>query len=120
FQVASREKLFNLIFVLAVRHVYNQVRHANSKKEAPNRYREADLDQPGGADAGDWLSQVASREPTPEMLVQAADECDRLLSLLSDDCRDILRMHLEGLTQEEVAEKRRVNPSTISRKLTYI
>jgi len=59
--------------------------------------------------------------PTPEMGVLAAEECQRLLSLLPDDSlQEIALAKLEGYTNEEIAERLHCAPRTVERKLGKI
>ncbi len=67
------------------------------------------------------LEQVLSREPSPEMAAQAAEEFQRLLHLLGDDeLRRMAVLRLEGHTVEEVAGWIGCAPRSVKRKLQLI
>ena len=67
------------------------------------------------------LDGEVGREATPEFIAAAADECRRLLNLLSDDSlRTVAIWKMEGYTNEEIAEKLKCVVQTVGRKLRLI
>ena len=71
------------------------------------------------AEAG--INEFASREPTPEMAAQVADECRRLLGLLGDaTLRSVAVWKMEGYTNAEIAAKLGCVTRTVERKLRVI
>ena len=78
---------------------------------------------PAGADArgGPALDEVIGREPDPEFVARIADECQRLLGLLTDPTlRTIALRKMEGFTNAEVAAELGVVGRTVERKLNLI
>ena len=62
-----------------------------------------------------------SKEPTPELVVQLADECERLLESLGDDTlRHVAIRRLEGYRVDEIAAELGVAERTVGRKLHRI
>jgi RNA polymerase sigma factor (sigma-70 family) len=67
------------------------------------------------------LTQLLTREPTPEEAAEVADECRRLLDLLEEpQLRQIALWKVEGYTNEEVALRLDCVPRTIERKVRRI
>jgi DNA-directed RNA polymerase specialized sigma24 family protein len=75
---------------------------------------------PGGA-AGHELEQLLSREPTPEVAAQLAEDYRRLLDSLGDRELELVAVwRMEGLTVEEIAARLRYVTRSIKRKLQTI
>jgi DNA-directed RNA polymerase specialized sigma24 family protein len=78
------------------------------------------LEQDGGEEAA-LFTNMLSREPEPAVVVQAAEECRRLLAELEDDkLRQIAQSKVEGFTNEEIGAKLGCALSTVERKLSRI
>jgi DNA-directed RNA polymerase specialized sigma24 family protein len=76
----------------------------------------------GGA-AGDEapLGQLVSPQPGPELALQVAEECRRLLDTLPDDSlRQVAVRKLEGHTVQEIASQLGRVPRTVKRWLRLI
>ena len=77
--------------------------------------------RPGEVPGEQDVSQLLSREPTPEEAAEVADECRRLLDSLPDpELRQIALWKVEGYTNEEIAARLDCVPRTIERKLSRI
>jgi DNA-directed RNA polymerase specialized sigma24 family protein len=74
---------------------------------------------PGTADdeRGGGIGNVMGAEPTPEFAALAEEECERLLGSIPADLREIALLKLEGYENTEIAEKQKVSPRTVERKL---
>jgi DNA-directed RNA polymerase specialized sigma24 family protein len=106
-ELASREQLWRLLVVITVRKAYRLARTEDRER--------ASLVQ-------SWeLEAVLSREPEPGFEIQAAEECQRLMTLL-DDARleAVARLRMEGLTVPEIAASLECSPRTVDRKLYLI
>ena len=67
------------------------------------------------------IEQLLSREPTPEIAAQVADEFERLLDCLEDDSlRSVALRKMEGYTDEEIAIQLGCARRTVVRKLRRI
>ena len=119
--VRNRNELRKLLFALTIRISIDEMRREHRQKRggpglaAPN-------DMPGAMLAADIPAElVTSREPPPDLVVQVAEECERLLAGLDDEnLRAIAVWKSEGCTNEEIAGKLGVVLRTVERKLHVI
>jgi DNA-directed RNA polymerase specialized sigma24 family protein len=73
------------------------------------------------ADPAEGLGAVLGREPTPEDVVQFAEDCRRFLARLEDPAlRSVALRRLEGQTTPEIAAAMAVSTKTVERKLKLI
>ena len=118
----DRDNLWRLLVVITERKAWNLVQHERRQKRGGGEMRR----ESGPADGEDSLAEAginefASREPTPEMAAQVADECRRLLELLGDaTLRSVAVWKMEGYTNAEIADKLGCVPVTVERKLQLI
>src|SRR5271166_2654711 len=97
-QLHDREDLWRLLTVITARKACRLVRDEGRQKRGGGR-RAAAADEEALL-----LEQALSREPSPELAAQMAEECERLLQLLGDDTlRQVARRRMEGHTVEEIA-----------------
>ena len=67
------------------------------------------------------LERVLSKEPSPEMAAQMAEECQRLLSLLGDRLLEAVALaRMEGCSVEEISTRLDCAPRSVKRKLQLI
>lgn len=67
------------------------------------------------------MAQILGREPTPDLAVQVAEECERLLTALADDeLRSIALWKMAGDTVKDIAARLNCAPSTVERRLALI
>jgi len=119
----DRDNLWRLLVVITERKAWNLVQHERRQKRGGGEARrEAGFVEGGDSlDAEAGINECASREPTPEMAAQVADECRRLLELLGDaTLRSVAVWKMEGYTNAEIADKLGCVPVTIERKLQLI
>jgi DNA-directed RNA polymerase specialized sigma24 family protein len=118
----DRDNLWRLLVVITERKAWNLVQHERRQRRGGGEMRR----ESGLADGEDSLAEAginefASREPTPEMAAQVADECRRLLGLLGDaTLRSVAVWKMEGYTNAEIADKLGCVPVTVERKLQLI
>ena len=102
--LSDRESLWRLLATFSVRKASRQLR--------------------GGAvktDRSGVLSEVLGREPEPQLAAEMAEECERLLSALSDpELRRVALLRMDGHSVEEVAKKIGCAPRSVKRKLQLI
>jgi DNA-directed RNA polymerase specialized sigma24 family protein len=109
-QLHNRNDLWQILVMLTLRKTYGLIRR--------ERRRVPLADGPGIAEI---LQKAGDREPTPDEAVEFAEECERLLDLLNNSkLRQVALWKLEGLTNEEIAEKLKCVPRTVERKLQTI
>jgi RNA polymerase sigma factor (sigma-70 family) len=71
--------------------------------------------------AADAVDKFLSREPSPELAAELAEECQRLLERLSDpQLRTIALWKVEGHTNEEIARRLGCVERSVERKLHRI
>lgn len=110
-RLEGRDDLWRLLVVIASRKARNLRRDENRLK----RGGLVDFQDPGVLDA------VAGDDPSPEFAVLVADESRRLFEGLSDDSlRRVVRLKLEGFSNEEVAKTLDCGLRTVERKLAVI
>jgi DNA-directed RNA polymerase specialized sigma24 family protein len=107
----DRDNLWKLLVVLTARKAYHVLRDEGRLKRGGGRK----------AGAAEQLEQAVDPEPTPEFAAELAENCQRLLSLLTDDeLRTIALCKMEGCTNDEIARQRQCAPRTVERKLRLI
>ena len=107
----SRDDLWRLLVTIASRKASNAARDELRHKR-------------GGLfdfDDASALAEVAGTEPSPEFAALVADESRRLFEALSDDSlRHVVRLRLEGYTNDEIAAALNCGLRTVERKLGLI
>jgi DNA-directed RNA polymerase specialized sigma24 family protein len=102
-----------------------------ARKAAHQRRDERRLKRGGGAavvrasssdgDDGALLDQLLSREPTPELAAEVAEEYRRLLRSLDDRVLEAVALaRMDGYSVEEIAQQLHCSPRSIKRKLNLI
>jgi DNA-directed RNA polymerase specialized sigma24 family protein len=122
-KLQDRDNLWGLLVVITQRKACDLVLHERRQKRGGgDAHRQSGF---AGAlafaegEAG--LEQLATRDPTPELAAQAADECRRLLELLGDTTlRSVAVWKMEGYTNAEIADKLHCAQVTVERKLQLI
>jgi RNA polymerase sigma factor (sigma-70 family) len=104
--LAGRDELWRLLATRTISRAIDLIRQHRPAKA-------------GGGDED--VTQLLTREPTPEEAAELADECRRLLDSLPDpDLRQIALWKVEGFTHEEIAARMDCVPRTIERKVSRI
>ena len=119
----DRDDLWQILVVLAFRKRCNQIQYERRKRRQPagGRVCVASALERDDGEAGALLSNMLGREPEPSLVVQAAEECRRLLAQLEDEqLRQIAQWKVEGFTNEEIAAKLGRAVATVERKLARI
>jgi DNA-directed RNA polymerase specialized sigma24 family protein len=119
-QLNDRDDLWRLLFVITERKAIKLIHHERRIKRGGGKVRhEGSL--AGESSVAPVLDRVAAPEPNPELATQFADECRRVLDLLSDDTlRGVALAKLEGYTNKEIADRLKRSVPTIERKLQRI
>jgi DNA-directed RNA polymerase specialized sigma24 family protein len=114
-QLSDRDGLWRLLVVLTIRKAQHLVRDETRQKRRPVSNGFARPDE------ASVLEQVLSREPTPDLAAQVAEEYSALLRRLNDSKLEaIALLRMEGYTVEEIAPKLGTVGRTIKRKLQLI
>jgi DNA-directed RNA polymerase specialized sigma24 family protein len=111
----DRDDLWQVLLVLTVRKARSLARREKRLKRGAGRVVAfADLDD-------EDFDAILAAEPTPEMALQLAEECQQLLRCLNDDSlRRVALCKLDGCTNREIAERMSCVEKTIERKLRSI
>jgi DNA-directed RNA polymerase specialized sigma24 family protein len=111
----DRDVLWQVLLVLTVRKARSLARREKRLKRGAGRVVAfADLDD-------DDFDAILAAEPTPEMALQLAEECQQLLRCLNDDSlRRVALFKLDGCTNREIAERMSCVEKTVERKLRSI
>jgi DNA-directed RNA polymerase specialized sigma24 family protein len=119
-QLQDRESLWRLLVVVTARKAFHLLRDEGRQKRGGN------VTVQGEADASDGpstplLEQILSREPSPDLAAEVAEECQRLLKLLKNkELEQIALARMDGQTVEEIAANMGFAPRSIKRKLGLI
>jgi DNA-directed RNA polymerase specialized sigma24 family protein len=119
----DRDDLWQILVVLAFRKRCNQIQYERRQRRRPagGRVYAASALEQDSDEAGALFTNMLSREPEPSLVVQAAEECRRLLAQLEDEqLRQIAQWKVEGFTNEEIAAKLGRAVATVERKLDRI
>ena len=118
-QLSDRDSLWRLLVVLTVRKAQHLVRDETRQKRGGGDRPLSDGS--GSPDEESVLEQVLSREPTPDMAAQVAEEYRGLLHRLGDsELEAIALLRMEGYSVDEIAEKLGYVARSIKRKLHLI
>jgi DNA-directed RNA polymerase specialized sigma24 family protein len=114
-QLADRDDLWQLLFVMTVRKAISLARHQGRARRGGGRVTTL-------ADLSDRdVEELFGPEPTPELAAQVAEEYRRLLDRLGDETlRAVARWKMEGWTNREIAARLGCVDHTVERKLRSI
>jgi len=121
-QLEDRDNLWRLLVVITARKALDQLAHEHSKRQGGGTLAGESRISFGKTASDDAaIEQVVGAEPTPEFAAQVAEEYQRLLDLLGDDTlRRVAVWKMEGLTNDEIAERLDCSRRTVARKLETI
>jgi DNA-directed RNA polymerase specialized sigma24 family protein len=111
----DRNDLWQVLLVLTVRKARTLARCERRLKRGAGRLVTfADLDD-------EDVEAALATEPTPEVALQLAEECQQLLGCLNDDSlRRVALFKLDGHNNREIAERMGCVEKTVERKLRSI
>ncbi len=119
----DRNNLWRLLVTITARKAYQHaLRLHRQKRGGKPVLDEAALNVVAGwDDDGRALEQLVSREPTPEFVVLAAEQYQRLLaSLPKRNLCPIVQWKMERFTNEEIAAKLACSVRSVERKMRII
>lgn len=109
-QLQDRDNLWALLTVLTARKAVNFIRQETRQKRGGE-----------GPDEALDAERLFSREPSPELAAQMAEECGRLFARLDDESlQSVALWKMEGYTNDEIAAKLGCVARTVERKLRLI
>ncbi len=120
-QMSGRDDLWRLLASITVRKALDTIRHESRQKRGGGRVL-GESALPVGEDVGvGGLAEVLRREPTPEEVVQFADDYERFLARLQEPTlRTVALRRLDGQSTPEIAQALNVSTKTVERKLHLI
>ena len=118
-QLQDRDNLWRLLVVVTARKAFHLIRDENREKRGGRVVIQTEAD--GNEVKTPLLEQVLSREPSPELAAEVADECRRLMNMLGDkELERIALWRMEGRSVEEIAKQLGYAPRSVKRKLHLI
>jgi RNA polymerase sigma factor (sigma-70 family) len=118
-QLLDRGSLWALLVLITVRKAGHLLRHERTLKQGGGVVIVGEAQAEPGEEPP--LELVLSRDPTPEMAAQVAEECNRLLRCLGDkELEAVALARMEGYSEDEIAERLGYAPRSIRRKVRMI
>jgi len=118
-RLEDRDDLWQVLVMITVRKAADLAEHERSQKRGGGTVVSASALQ--GTDAGAAFAELPSREPDPAFAAEVAETCRTLLDALGDDSLRVVAVaKMEGLTNEEVAQRLGKSLPTVERKLRGI
>jgi DNA-directed RNA polymerase specialized sigma24 family protein len=118
FPLVDRDSLWRLLVVITVRKAANLLRHEGRQKCGGGH---AAVPGASAEGEGQLFEQALSREPSPELAAELAEQYQLLLDRLDDpELEQVALWRMEGYSVEEIARKKKYAPRTIKRKLQLI
>jgi DNA-directed RNA polymerase specialized sigma24 family protein len=118
-QLLDRDSLWRLLVVITDHKASHRVRDGTCPKRGGGAV--VSLPVADSEEENALLSQVLSREPTPELAAQMAEDYQRLLDALPDDAlRTVAVLKMEGYSNAEIAARLEVVDRTVKRRLQAI
>lgn len=116
-ELTNREDLWRLLVAIVRRKAVDQIRRQTSQKRGGGLVRGESVMPEDRAGIDEFLGS----SPTPENLAAMEEESQRLLGLLRDDTqRQVALLRLEGLSNEEIAQRVGISIRSVERKLSLI
>ncbi|MFN3151572.1 ECF-type sigma factor [Bremerella sp.] len=116
-ELADRTSLWPLL----VNMTLCKARDLNRRQNAQKRSAKRTIPASSASAEDNWPEQASRGEPTPEMAIEAAEEAQRMLSLLGkQSLQEVARLKLEGYTNAEIAKKVGVMQRTVERRLVLV
>ena len=124
--LVNRQELWRLLSAITVRPVLDHQRRLTEQKRGGGAVRGDSVLQGGDNDPDNGrrnagFDELLGDAATPEVEAIAAEEFQRLMSLLDDDrLRQIAQCKLDGFTNEEIGQRLGLACRSIERKLQQI
>ena len=120
-EVGDRGNLWALLVVITSRKIVNRFRYEHQQRRNANQTLTESMLQPSDAPNVSLLQSLPSHEPTPAFAAEVADMSEYLMAQLPEsDLKQLVRLKLEGHTNEDVADLMKITRRTVQRKLERI
>lgn len=119
--LADRSALWRMLATVTLRKARQVLRDEQRQKRGGGQVvLEGTLATPSDSGTAS-LDQVAGPDVAPDLIVEMAEECRRLLEKLNDEeLKTIALWKMEGMTSEEIASRLGKALSTVQRRLRLI
>jgi DNA-directed RNA polymerase specialized sigma24 family protein len=112
-RLEDRDDLWHVLVMITTRKAADLANHERCQKRGGGEVVPA-----SALDGADAFAELSSREPDPAFAAEVAETCRFLLDALGDDTlRAVAAAKMEGLTNEEIAQRLGKSLPTIERKL---
>src|SRR5262245_41141101 len=111
FHVQHGDDLWRLLVEVTLHKLYHAANRHLADRRSVNR------EQHPPDTSNDFLLQLASREPTPDEALTAADELTAVLSQLGERDRRVLELRLQGYEHEDIADRLSCSERTVRRAI---
>jgi DNA-directed RNA polymerase specialized sigma24 family protein len=121
-RLSERESLWRILITVTVRKAQHLRRDQTRQKRNANRLiDDRPFELPDGTEMTSPIEMHADPGPSPELVVEMAEQTQRLLGGLSDpQLRQIAIWKMEGYTNDEIAGGLNCALSTVERRLRLI
>lgn len=117
----DRHDLWKVIIVIAARKISGRRDRISAQKRGGGNVRGESFFLNKDGAYGNGLGEVMGTVPSPEMIVESAENVERLMGLLSDPVlSEIAQLKLEGYSNREIGLKTDRVERTVERKLERI
>src|SRR5215510_14860324 len=110
FHIQHGDDLWRLLVEVTLHKLYHAAHRHLADRRSVNREQHA-------TGASTDFFQFASREPTPDEALAAADELTAILSQLGERDRQVLELRLQGYEHEEIADRLSCSERTVRRAI---
>jgi RNA polymerase sigma factor (sigma-70 family) len=118
-ELKDRNSLWRLLVSITLRKLMHMQRDQNRQKRGGDFRQIPHVND--SSNGPTEIEQIISREPTPEIAAQLAEQYDRWMRALdSEELVRLAQWKLEGFTNSEIAAKCGLTERTIERKLNLI
>jgi DNA-directed RNA polymerase specialized sigma24 family protein len=120
-QLRDRNDLWTLLILITTRKALDLIEHEGRQKRG-GMHRDVSLPNANASStAGPRLERILRQEPGPELIVEMAEECQRLLQRLGNETlRSVAVWKMQGYTEQEISAKLGCVPRSVRRKLQAI
>ena len=117
-RLSGSESLWRLLCAITLTKVRQHARFHYRQKRSVRR--ELAQSEQSPEEATPFAEQLMGNEPTAEEVVAFAEQMEQLLNALDEDERLLVQLRLEGLRQDEIANRMGCSERTVRRLLSRV
>ncbi len=119
--LADRDDLWRLLLRITARKVIDLLRHETRQRRGGGCVLgESGLASPESGEVPNGLAEVMGDDPTPAFAATVAEQCRRLLDMLSADQQTVAVAKMQGYQNKEIAKQLGCSERTVERFLQLI